>query len=139
MTFSPHNSRMRELNNITESPEYKNTKYSDSKKNTITQKSWKEEVDEYNIYDSPRANLSSNQIKKRGLIINASGSKKSINSFNKTKENLSLTFKMLERQINNEIHSDRSHHNNNLNLSNGQLEHFTANAQGKYIRSNLDS
>ena len=121
MAFSPKNSKMAELKHITESPEYKNNKYSDSKTNTISQKHHREdEVDEYNIYDSPRAESSTKELKRKGLIINVSGSKKSMKLFNKTRENLASTFNKFDWQFQDEIYSDRSHYKPQ-NIKNGKL------------------
>jgi negative regulator of replication initiation len=103
---------MLEIDRITESPEYKNNKYSNSRtKNTIAQKNERDhELDEYNIFDSPKATKS----KRRGLVVNASGSKKSITTaFNKTTESLSNTVRVYFDRNNQEIYSDRSHYNNN--------------------------
>lgn len=112
MALSPNNSKMAELKNITESPEYKNNKYSDSKTNTISQKNHKEdEVAEYNIYDSPRVEVSSKEVKRRGLVINASGNKKLVKLFNNTGQNIGFKYNQIERHFNNEIHTERSHHN----------------------------
>lgn len=91
---------MTEIDQITESPEYKNSKYSQMKKKTIAQKYQAEnEVDEYNIFDSPQMNNSVDKLQKRGLIVNASGSKKSINAFNRTNENLAHKLRVFNKPI----------------------------------------
>jgi len=95
--FSPREMKLTEIEKITESPEYKNTKYMSFNKNTISQKASPEnEFDEYDVFESPQANTSTDKFKQRGLIINASGSKKTIKNFNRTNEHLNNALKFFD-------------------------------------------
>jgi putative heme iron utilization protein len=77
--FSPRDLKLTEIERITESPEYRHSKYlSKQTKNTMVEKTQKE-FDEYDVLESPHANTSIEKLQKRGLVVHASGSKKTIN------------------------------------------------------------
>lgn len=86
---------MCEIDRITESPEYKNIKYTPEGVNTISEKNRDDEVDEGPGMESPDLNNSLDKLHKRKLIVNASGSKKTINSCNKNNKGKNLCLSVL--------------------------------------------